>query len=458
MMSGREREPVHSVTVDTAHPASGKSLRFALLGLAGASIEWYDFFLYATASALIFPRLFFPSTLSPSVALIASFSTFAFGFIARPVGAVLFGHLGDRVGRKTAFATALVTMGCATSLIGLVPSYQSAGMLAPLALILLRLTQGLALGGQWGGATLLATESAPHARRGLYGGIAQAGVPVGVVLANLALLLANAGHSREAFLAYGWRIPFLCSIVLVGLGLYIHFRVQETAAFREVKHPTMRRPSPVLEALRTHPRTILVAAGAYLSSTLWFYILITYVVAYGTSDTGLGLSRGSLLTAVLIANVVRLPADILSGALSDRFGRRRLVMIGIALSGLWAFVLFPLMQTRSLPWIILGIGVGSWLTGCSYGPLAAMFSELFHTRVRYSAASIAYQLGAISGGGLAPIIASALYAHYHSNLSISLYIAAACALSLLCTARLRETRSTRLDAPAEHSIAKPVHA
>lgn len=448
-----------SVPPDGAvHSASGGSLRFALLGLAGASIEWYDFFLYATASALVFPTLFFPSTLSPFVALIASFSTFAFGFVARPVGAVLFGHLGDRLGRRTAFAAALITMGCATSLIGAVPSYRTAGLLAPVLLILLRLTQGLALGGQWGGATLLATESAPHARRGLYGGIAQAGVPVGVVLANLALLMASSGHSREVFLSYGWRIPFLCSIVLVGLGLYIRFRVQDTAAFRDIKPATVRQPSPVLEALRTHPRSIFVAAGAYLSSTLWFYILITYVVAYGTAEAGLGLSRSTLLTAVLIANIARLPVDILSGALSDRFGRRRLVMIGIALSGLWAFVLFPLMQTRSLTWIILGIGVGSWLTGLSYGPLAAMFCELFQTRVRYSAASIAYQVGAISGGGLAPIIASALYAHYHSNLSISLYIAAACALSLLCTGLLRETRSIGLNAPAEPSMAEPVHA
>lgn len=445
-----------------AHAATAQvqrgGLRFALLGLAGASIEWYDFFLYATAAALVFPSLFFPKTLAPFMALIASFSTFAFGFVARPVGAVLFGHLGDRLGRKTAFAVALMMMGCATTMIGLVPSYQSVGALAPLALVLLRLMQGLALGGQWGGATLLATESAPDARRGLYGGIAQAGVPVGVVLANLALLIANAGQSRDSFLSFGWRIPFLFSILLVGLGLYIQFRLQDTVAFREAQRAPAREGSPVLEALRSHARSILVAAGAYLSSTLWFYILITYVVAYGTAEVGLGLSRGTLLTAVLIANLARLPVDILSGALSDRFGRRRLVMTGIALSGLWAFALFPLMQTRSLPWIILGIGVGSWLTGLSYGPLAALFSELFHTRVRYSAASIAYQLGAISGGGMAPIVASALYAHYHSNLAISLYIAAACALSLVCAGLLRETRSVRLDGQAEQSMAEALHA
>jgi len=422
-------------------------LKFAMLGLAGASIEWYDFFLYATAAALVFPTEFFPSTLSPFVALIASFSTFAVGFVARPVGALLFGHMGDRLGRKTAFAVALIVMGVATALIGLVPPYRIGGVLSPLALVLLRLTQGLALGGQWGGATLLATESAPLAKRGLYGGISQAGVPVGVVLANLALLLVNAGLSSEAFMSYGWRLPFLFSIVLVGLGLFIHYRLDETAAFRQVQSSLGSAAggrSPVLEALRLYPRSILLAAGAYLSSTLGFYILITYVVAYGTSAAGLGLPRTAMLIAVLIANVARIPMDILAGSWSDRYGRRRVFMAGVALMAGWAFVLFPLLETRSLPWITLGLCVGSWLVSIPYGPMAAMFAELFSTGVRYSAASLAYQLGAITGGGLAPIIASALYARFHSNLWISVYIATACALSLVCVSLLKETHRTAL--------------
>ncbi|HXR19021.1 MAG TPA: MFS transporter [Steroidobacteraceae bacterium] len=456
------------------------ALKFALMGLSGASIEWYDFFLYATAAALVFPTIFFPATLSPLIALIASFSTFAVGFVARPVGALVFGHMGDRVGRKTAFAVALIMMGAATTLIGLLPSYRTAGFFAPLALVLLRVTQGLAVGGQWGGATLLATENAPNSRRGLYGGIAQAGVPVGVVLANLALLAANGAMSPEAFVAYGWRIPFLLSVALVGLGLFIHVRIEDTAAFRQLQQlkpspvdpsagdarlqasacttTSMRaQRSPIFEALRRYPRLILVAAGAYVSATLSFYILITYVVAYGTSVAGLQLARSTMLTAVLIANVARVPVDILAGSLSDHYGRRRIFMTGVALTGVWAFILFPLIETRSLLWITVAICVGSCLVSLMYGPLAAMFTELFSTRVRYSAVSLAFQTGAIVGGGLAPIIATGLYARYHSNIWISVYIASACVMSLVCASTLKETHKIDLNEHVEPTMAELVH-
>src|SRR3984893_5672304 len=311
------------------------SLKPALTGLAGASIEWYDFFIYATAAALVFPNVFFAAQLPPFVALIASYSTFAVGFVARPVGALLFGHLGDQLGRKTALAAALVLMGTATTLVGLLPSYATAGALAPLALVALRLMQGLAVGGQWGGAILLATENAPKSRRGLYGSIAQAGVPVGVVLANLAFLAANGATSAESFMSYGWRIPFLLSVLLIGLGLYIHFRVDDTPAFRQLRQSApspadargtpktdRARVSPIIEALRRHPRLILLAAGAYISTNLFFYILITYVVSYGTSSAGLHLTRGTMLSAVLIANAVSTPVLFLAGRLSDRYGRR----------------------------------------------------------------------------------------------------------------------------------------
>jgi MFS family permease len=454
------------------------ALAHALTGLAGASIEWYDFLLYATAAALVFPTLFFSATLSPFVALIASFGTFAVGFVTRPVGAVLFGHIGDRVGRKVAFAAALILMGTATTLIGLLPSYHTAGACAPLALTLLRLTQGLAVGGQWGGAILLATESVSESRRGLYGSIAQAGLPVGIVLANLALLIANGATSPAAFMAYGWRIPFLFSIVLVGLGLFIHFRVADTVAFRKLQQakpspvsmgasstpdaaarttiPIRGSASPILQAFRLYPRLILLAAGANVGAMLAFYILITYVIAYGTSPAGLQLPRNTMLTALLIAQVAFLPSIIFAGTLSDRIGRRRMFITGVVLVGVWGFILFPMIETRSLLWITAAISIGLVFVSLSYGPLAAMFAELFNTGVRYCAVSLAYQISAIVGGALAPMIATGLYAMYHSNISISIYMASASALSLVCVSMLKKTHETDLDKHADPAIAEAV--
>jgi MFS family permease len=453
----------YPLPADSGERASARetaALKLALTGLAGASIEWYDFFLYATAAALVFPTVFFSAALPPFVALIASFSTFAVGFLARPVGAVVFGHMGDRIGRKATLAAAMIMMGTATTLIGLLPSYRSAGFWAPLVLVLLRFAQGLAVGGQWGGAILLATESAPKSRRGLYGSIAQAGVPIGVMLANVAFLIASNATSPQAFAAYGWRIPFLFSIVLVGLGVFVRFRIVDTAAFLQLKQAKLLPgdstcAAPVLEAFRLYPGRILLAAGAYLSSNLTFYILITYVVSYGTSAAGLHLPRGTLLTAVLIGNLVMLPMLFFAGALSDRYGRRRLFMTGIALSGIWAFVLFRLLETRSLPWITLSIAVGLGVNALSYGPMAAMFAELFNTRIRYSATSLAYQIGVIFGGGLAPIIATGLFARYHDNFWIAGYMAGACALSLVCASRIGETSGTDLlkSTPAAGSLA-----
>jgi MFS family permease len=440
------------------------ALTHALTGLAGASIEWYDFLLYATAAALVFPTLFFSATLSPFVALIASFSTFAVGFVARPVGAVLFGHIGDRVGRKAAFAAALIMMGTATTLIGFLPSFRTAGGFAPLALTLLRLLQGLAVGGQWGGAVLLATESVSKSRRGLYGSIAQAGLPVGLVLANLAVLIANGTMSPAAFMVYGWRIPFLFSIVLVGFGLFIHFRVEDTIAFRKLQRATpdvtadaatpMRgTASPLRQCFRSYSRLILLAAGANVGAMLAFYILITYVIAYGTSAAGLQLPRSTMLAALLLAQVVFLPAIIFAGTLSDRFGRRRVFLAGAALAGAWGFILFPMIDTRSLPWITAAISIGLFFVALSYGPMAAMFAELFDTSVRYCAVSLAYQISAIVGGALAPMIATGLYARYHSNISISVYMASASALSLVCAGMLRKTHESDLDGHSEPAVA-----
>jgi len=340
----------------------------------------------------------------------------------------------------------------------------------------LRFLQGLAVGGQWGGATLLATESVPKSRRGLYGSIAQAGLPVGIVLANLALLIANGATSPAEFLAYGWRIPFLLSIALVGLGLFIHFRVEDTVAFRKLQQAKSssldplgktstpdapkhaRRPirdntSPILEAFHLYPRQILLAAGANVGGMLAFYILITYVVAYGASAAGLQLPRSTMLAALLIAQVVFLPSVIFAGALSDLFGRRPIIMAGVALLGVWGFILFPMIETRSLLWISVAISVGLFFVSLCYGPLAALFAELFGTRVRYCAVSLAYQISAIVGGALAPIVATGLHAKYHSNIAISFYIAAASALSLVCVSMLKKTQETDIDDHAMPAVA-----
>ncbi|MGB7740680.1 MAG: MFS transporter [Steroidobacteraceae bacterium] len=470
-MSSDQATSGDAVHADPVAAPERSPLKLALMGLAGASIEWYDFLLYGTAAALVFPTVFFPANMPPFVSLIASLSTFAVGFVARPFGAVLFGHMGDRVGRKATLATALVLMGVATTLIAFLPSYRSAGVFSSLALVLLRLLQGLAVGGQWGGAALLATESAPKGRRGWYGGIAQAAPAVGVLLANVAFLAASGSMSPEAFLAYGWRIPFLLSVVLVGLGLYVHFRVEETHAYRKLQlpvpspadapadpavlgmnahaaQPLPRRPSPIIEALRMYPGRILLAAGVFVPSNAGFYLGITYVVAYGTSAAGLQLPRSIMLGAVLISSVVSIPVGLLAGNLSDRYGRRRVIMTGVMLLSVSTFAMFALIETRSFLWISVALAVSGSLTNVIYAPLAAMFAELFDTRVRYSAMSLAYQLAAIAGGAVTPILATSLYARYHTNVWIATYMAVTCAVALACVIRLKETVARDLEEPS----------
>jgi MFS family permease len=455
----------------TTHSDSGSEARsvrrVALTALAATSIEWYDFFLYGTAAALIFPTVFFPAEMPPLVGQLASFSTFAVGFIARPIGGVVFGHFGDRLGRKRALVTALLMMGVATTLIGCLPSYAAAGALAPLLLIVLRFVQGLAIGGQWAGAVLLVTESAPVEQRGFYGSLAQTGAPIGTILANLAFLIASGSVTDEAFLAWGWRLPFLVSVVLIGLGLYVQLRLEDTAAFRELRALKQRRdadaaveraaqsgigfeaaraqldaerqPSPVLEALRAYPRQIALAAGAFVAAQVTFYILVAFVIAYGSGASGLGIPRSTMLTGVLIGAMVMIPGVIVSAMISDRYGRRGVIMLSAVALAAWGFVLFPLIETRSLVWISVAIGVGQVLVGGLYGPLAAFFAEIFATRVRYSGASLGYQLGSIFGGALAPIIATALLASTGDTTAIAVYIALACLVSLVSVWWLKET-------------------
>ena len=426
----------------------------ALTALAGTSIEWYDFFLYATAAALVFPSVFF-SEFSPTTALIMSFLTFSAGFIARPVGGILFAHFGDRIGRKRSLVIALMVMGVASTLIGLLPTYATIGVAAPIMLTLLRFIQGLAIGGQWGGAMLLVTESAPADQRGWYGAYAQAGAPVGVILANLAFIIISRSVSDEFFMAWGWRIPFLASVALIGISMYVQLNIGETRAFKELEaqrekrllettasHEPVKR-SPVLEAIRKYPKRIALAAGAFLSVQVSFYILIAFIIAYGTDPNGVNMTRDTMLAALLVASALQIPAQFWASGYSDRHGRRGIFMLGAILTGVWAFALFPLVDTGNFALVVLGICGGLVFLGFMYGPQAAFFTELFSTEVRYSGASLGYQVGAILGGAFAPTIATFLWTEY-AVVWVSAYIALASALTLLSVSMLTETYKTNL--------------
>ena len=428
--------------------------KVALTALAGTSIEWYDFFLYATAAALVFPSAFFPDS-TPTMGLILSFGTFAFGFIARPLGGILFGHFGDRVGRKRTLVIALMMMGIASTLIGLLPTFATIGIAAPILLSLLRFTQGLAIGGQWGGAMLLVTESAPADKRGYYGAYAQAGAPVGVILANVAFMMISYSVSEDAFMNWGWRIPFISSVVLIGISMYVQLHMEETDAFKELQELQKKkqaeqpeaivvRRSPVLEAIAKYPKRIALAAGAFLSIQVSFYILIGFVLAYGTDADGAGMTRDQMLFAVLLASVLQVPAQFVAASYSDKHGRRGIFMLGAILTGVWAFALFPLIDTGNFWLIVLGISGGLMFLGMMYGPQAAFFTELFSTEVRYSGASLGYQTGAILGGAFAPTIATILWSEY-SIFWVSVYIAIASVLSLISVLMLTETYKTSLD-------------
>ena len=429
---------------------NARSMRtVAMTALGGTSIEWYDFFIYGTAAALVFPVLFFSDDMPRYVSLLASFSTFAVGFLARPVGGVVFGHFGDRVGRKAALVTALMMMGVATTLIGLLPTYAQIGPLAPVLLILLRFVQGLAVGGQWGGAMLLVTENAPSNQRGFYGAFAQCGAPLGLVLANLAFLAVSGSLSDEAFMEWGWRVPFISSVLLIGLSLYVQLKLEDTEAFKELaeaSQPTEAKPrSPVLKALTTYPKEIALAAGSFLGVQVTFYICVAFIISYGTDPEGLNIPRSDMLTAVLISTMFAIPANFFFGAWSDRYGRRGIYKLGAILTGIWAFVMFAMIDTGNWYLITAGLSISHIFISMMYGPQAALLAELFSTEVRYSGASLGYQLGAILGGGFAPIIATTLLLIFGSSMWVAAYIALANVLTWFAIHALKETDNRDLD-------------
>jgi metabolite-proton symporter len=420
--------------------------RTSLVSLLGSTIEWYDFFIYGTAAALVLNTAFFPSA-DPFVGTLAAFSSFAVGFIARPVGGVIWGHFGDRVGRKKALVSALFLMGASTTLVGLLPSYATIGVAAPVLLFVLRIVQGLAVGGQWGGAVLIATEYAPAHRKGWYGSFPQLGVPIAVIVSNGIFLGLEAGLGEEAFTSWGWRVPFLLSVLLIGVALYAQLRLEDTPAFRQVQQRTgAQRRSPVIEVLRSHPKQVLLAAGSFIAVNGGFYIYVVYVLSYGAK--ALHLPESVLLIGILGSSAVNLAAIPLFALLSDRIGRRPVYIAGAIGTVLVAFPVFWLIDTRSTFLIFLGLLLGGVANSAMYGPQAAFFAELFSAEVRYSGASLGYQIGAVLGGGLAPLIAASLYRATGTSASTSLYLLAMGVVTAVCAWLLHETHRPHDRAPA----------
>lgn len=417
--------------------------------MVGTTVEWYDFFLYQAAAALVFNKLFFP-TADPLTGTLLAFLTYAIGFGARPVGGLVFGHFGDRLGRKRLLVLSLVLMGVATFGMGLLPTYAAIGVMAPVLLTFLRLVQGFALGGEWGGAVLIVSEHGDAKRRGFWASWPQAGVPTGNLLATAVLAILSAVQTDAAFLSWGWRVPFLLSAVLVVIGLWIRLSVSESPVFLAAQEQASKRAAkeqpPMVEVVRKSWRQLLIAMGARMAENMSYYVITAFILVYIT--TSLGMTRSTGLNAVLIASGVHLITIPLWGALSDRVGRKPVYLFGTIGMALWGFAFFALLDSKSFWVMTFAVTIGLVLHGAMYGPQAAFFSELFDTRVRYSGASIGYQLASIAAGALAPIIAVALLRGTHSTVPISLYMLGMCVITVIAVLLAKETRGTSLEPDA----------
>ncbi|MGZ0171181.1 MAG: MFS transporter [Planctomycetales bacterium] len=415
--------------------------RVVLASFVGTMIEWYDFFLYGTATALVFDRLFFPSD-DKFVSQMAAFGSFALGFFMRPIGGVIFGHFGDRIGRKAMLVTTLLVMGMATFLIGVLPTYESIGVAAPCLLIFLRLVQGLGVGGEWGGAVLMAVEHGHAGKRGFYGSCVQMGVPAGLLLATGVFSIFSS-LPEEQFLSWGWRVPFLLGIVLLAVGMFIRFQVFESPLFAESQKKNDVSPLPILEVFSKYRRSVLLAMGARFAENVCFYIFTVFVITYATDPEILNLPKQTILNGIWIAAAVQLVVIPLSGSLSDRVGRRPVYLAGAVFMVVFAFPFFWLIETQQTLLIWLSIVLALVGHSLMYGPQAAFFSELFGTRVRYSGASIGYQLASPLAGGIAPLIAAALVKWSDgASWPVSVYMMMAAAVTLVSIILATETAHT----------------
>ncbi|RZF31820.1 MFS transporter [Paraburkholderia sp. UYCP14C] len=427
--------------------------RAVIASTIGTTIEWYDFFLYSTVTGLVFAKLFFPES-DPLVGTLQAFLIYAVGFIARPVGAAIFGHYGDRIGRKATLIVTLLLMGLATFAVGFVPTYATIGIWGAIALTVLRFIQGVGVGGEWGGSVLMSMEWArTNKHRGFVASWPQFGVPAGLFLANL-VVLATSQISGSAFLTWGWRVPFFLSIALVAIGLYIRLSILETPIFAKLLAEHRIEKAPMREVLRRQPKDILLSALARMAEQAPFYIFTAFIFTYGVMS--LGVTRDLLLTAVLAASVLEFAMIPLFGHVSDLIGRRRMYVIGAAAVGLFGFLYFFMVGTRNPMWIFAAIVLSLVPHAMMYGPQAALIAESFTGRLRYSGASMGYQLASVIAGGPAPLIATALYAYFHSGFAVAWYVFGCAVISVAAAMRLGDY--TNKDISQEYDDVHALHA
>jgi len=433
-------------TQNTDPPVQQSSLRRVVTAsMAGTVVEWYEFFLYATAATLVFNKIMFPPSEDPYAPIIAAFATYAVGFFARPLGGIVFGHFGDKYGRKKLLQLAIILVGVATFLMGCLPTFEQVGYLAPVLLVVLRFAQGFAVGGEWGGAILLVSEHSPDRTRGFWASWPQAAVPLGNLLATVVLLVLSRTLTEEQFLSWGWRIGFWLSVVIVAVGYYVRTRVTDAPIFLQVQKEVEKSKEVrygVLEVIKRYPRGVITAMGLRFAENIMYYLVVTFSITY--LAVKLEVNTAEILGLVAIAHIVHAIVIPLIGGLTDRIGRKPVYLIGTVLAAGWGFVAFPMFDTKNPLIIVSAISLGLFIHAFMYAPQPAIMSEMFPTRMRYSGVSLGYQVTSIVAGSLAPIIATALLATYDSYVPVAIYLAIAAGITLIAVISLRETKGSSL--------------